>query len=63
MQVLARGFYHWDWSPMRWRLYDLWEEQWLLQELYLAMDQVLRQPPVLVEHWGAGMSASSMGEG
>ena len=48
---------------MRWRLYDLWEEQQLLQELHLAMDQALRQPPVLVEHWGAGTSSSSMGEG
>ena len=42
---------------------ELLEEQWLLQELHLALDQALRQPPVLVEHWEAGASLSSMGEG
>ena len=39
------------------------EEQWLLQELHLALDWALRRPPVLVEHWEAGASLSSMGEG
>ena len=39
------------------------EEQWLLQELHLALDRALRQPPVLVEHWAAGASSSGMGEG
>ncbi|OWK01921.1 hypothetical protein Celaphus_00018970, partial [Cervus elaphus hippelaphus] len=42
---------------------ELVEEQRLLQEIHLAVDQALRQPPVLVEHWGAGTSSSSMGEG
>ena len=42
---------------------ELAEEQRLLQELYLALDQALRWPPVLVEHWATGMSLSSMGEG
>ena len=39
------------------------EEQRLLQELHLAPDRALRWPPVLVEHWKAGASLSSMGEG
>ena len=30
------------------------EEQRLLLELHPALDQALRQPPVLVEHWEAG---------
>ena len=42
---------------------ELVEEQWLLQELHLALDWALRRPPVLVEHWEAGASLSSMGEG
>ena len=39
------------------------EEQWLLQQLHLALDWAVRQPPVLVELWEAGVSLSSMGEG
>ena len=39
------------------------EEQWLLQKLHLALDQALMWPPVLVEHWEAGPSSPSMGEG
>ena len=40
------------------------EEQRLLQELHLALDQALRWPLVLVEHWEASVSSSSsMGEG
>ena len=39
------------------------EEPWLLQELHLALDWALRWPLVLVEHWEAGTSLSSMGEG
>ena len=31
--------------------------------LHLALGSALRQPPVLVEHWEAGASLSSMGEG
>ena len=31
--------------------------------LHLALDGALRRPPVLVEHWEAGASLSSMGEG
>ena len=42
---------------------ELGEEQWLLQELYLALDWALRRPPVLVEHWEADVSLFSMGEG
>ena len=42
---------------------ELAEEQWLLQELHLALDWALRRPPVLVEHWEAGASLSRMGEG
>ena len=42
---------------------ELVEEQWLLQELHLALDWAVRRPPVLVEHWEAGVSLSSMGEG
>ena len=42
---------------------ELVEEQCLLQELHLALDGALRWPPVLVEHWEAGASLSSMGEG
>ena len=38
------------------------EEQWLLQELHLALDRALKQPPVLVEHCEEGV-LSSMGEG
>ena len=34
------------------------EEQWLLQELHLALDWAVRQPPVLVEHWEAGEGSS-----
>ena len=30
--------------------------------LPLALDGALRRPPVLVEHWEAGTSLSSMGE-
>ena len=41
---------------------ELVEEQQLLQELHLALDRALRQPPVLMEHWAAGASLSSMGE-
>ena len=39
------------------------EEQWLLPELHPALDRALRQPLVLGEHWEAGASLSSMGEG
>ena len=39
------------------------EEQRRLQELHLALDWALRQALVLVEHWAAGTSSSSMGEG
>ena len=42
---------------------ELVEEQGLLQELHLALDRALRQTLVLVEHWEAGASLSSMGEG
>ena len=42
---------------------ELVEEQQLLQELHLALDRALRQPPVLVEHWEAGASLSRVGEG
>ena len=42
---------------------ELVEEQWLLQELHITLDRALRRPPVLVEHWEAGVSLSSMGEG
>ena len=42
---------------------ELVEEQWLLQELHLALDWALRWPPVLVEHWEAGASLSSVEEG
>ena len=43
---------------------ELAEEQRLLQELHLALDQALRWPLVLVEHWEASvLSSSSMGEG
>ena len=38
-------------------------EQWLLQELHLALDWALRRPLVLVEHWEAGMSLTSIGDG
>ena len=31
--------------------------------LHLALDRALRRPPILVEHWEAGASLSSMGEG
>ena len=31
--------------------------------LHLALDRALRRPPVLVEHWEAGTSLSSIGEG
>ena len=41
---------------------ELVEEQWLLQELHITLDRALRRPPVLVEHWEAGASLSSMGE-
>ena len=42
---------------------ELGEGQQLLQELHPALDQALRWPPVLVGHWEAGTSSSSMGEG
>ena len=42
---------------------ELVEKQWVLQELHLALDRALRRPLVLVEHWVAGASLSSMGEG
>ena len=42
---------------------ELVEEQWLLQELHLALDWAVRRPPVLVEHWEARVSLSGMGEG
>ena len=42
---------------------ELVEEQRLLPELHPALDGALRQPPVLVEHWEAGTSLSSMREG
>ena len=34
----------------------------LLQKLHLALDRALRRPPVVAEHWEAGVSLSSMGE-
>ena len=40
---------------------ELVEEQPLLQELHLALDRALRRPPVLVKHWEAGVSLSSIG--
>ena len=65
--ALTRGSYRWDRSLPEWWLYDLRgklaEEQRLLQELHVALDRALRRPLVLVEHWGAGASSSSMGEG
>ena len=33
---------------------ELAEEQRLLQVLHLALDQALRRPPILVEHWAGG---------
>ena len=39
------------------------EEQWLLQELRLALAWTVRRPPVLVEHWEVGASLFSIGEG
>ena len=42
---------------------ELAEEQRLLQEIHLALDQALRRPLILVKHWEAGASLSSMGEG
>ena len=42
---------------------ELAEEQRLLQDLHPALDRALRRPQVLVEHWAAGTSSSSMGEG
>ena len=36
------------------------EAQQLLQELHLALDRALRRPLVLVEHWVAEGSLSSM---
>ena len=42
---------------------ELAEEQRLLQEIQLALDRALRWPPVLVEHWEAGVSLSRMGDG
>ena len=47
-------------EPLR-SLAELVEEQKLLQELHLALDWAVRWPPVLVEHWEAGVSLSSMG--
>ena len=41
---------------------ELAEEQRLLPELHLALDRALRRPLVLVEHWAAGESFSSMGK-
>ena len=41
---------------------ELSEEQRLLQKLHLAQDRALRRPLVMVEHWEAGVSLSSMGE-
>ena len=42
---------------------ELADEQRLLQELHLVLNRALRRPLVLVEHWEAGASLSSMGEG
>ena len=39
---------------------ELVGEQWQLQELHLALDWAVRQPLVLVEHWVAEGSLSSM---
>ena len=39
------------------------EEQWLLQELHLALDRVLRRPLVLVEHWADGRVIIQYGGG
>ena len=39
------------------------EEQRLLEKFHLALGQALRRPLVLVKHWEAGVSLSSMGEG
>ena len=41
---------------------ELAEERCLLLKLHLALDRALRQPPVVVEHWEAGVLLSSMGE-
>ena len=41
---------------------ELAESQRLLQELHLSLDPALRRPPVLVEHWLAGMSSSRVGD-
>ena len=41
---------------------ELAEEQWLLQKLHMVLDRALRRPLVVVEHWEAGVSLSSMGE-
>ena len=42
---------------------ELVEEEWLLQELYLALDWALRQPLVLVEHWAGGCVIIQYGGG
>ena len=42
---------------------ELAEEQWLLQELHLALDWALRRPPVLVEHWAGGRIIIQYGGG
>ena len=42
---------------------ELVEEHWLLPELHLALDWAVRWPPILVEHWEADTSLSSMREG
>ena len=42
---------------------ELVEEQWLLQELHLALDRGIKAACVLVKHWEAGASLSRMGEG
>ena len=41
---------------------ELAEKQWLLQKLHLVLDRAVRRPLVVVEHWEAGLSLSSMGE-
>ena len=66
LEVLARGFCHWIGACPNGGSTNSGEpaeEQQLLQKLHLALDRALRRPPVVVEHWEAGASSSSMGRG
>ena len=54
------------WSLPKVRLYELQESgrrSSAAAGLHLALGWALRRPPVLVEHWEAGVSLSSTGEG